>query len=198
MLKNLIRGGNCCHWTYSVCFVAGVVLFILISVSHGSIGWHFWRQPLSDLAFMTVATYALQVLWGQTRLRYVVRGLAFLFVLVYLVQSYYFAISDEYITVLALENIDQFYLLLNPVLVVSIVVVVAIAAGVSWLLCRRPLTVGRRGCWRSCLCSAVFSLWRRTICCRSRLIGWRLSAKSVTLAIRHSGDCGRMRPWLRG
>ena len=88
------------------------------------------------------------------------RCFAFFFVLIYFVQCYYYAVASEFVTTLALENMDQIYLLLTPTLLLLIVAVVVASFFISYFLgkCRvqfsgKTLLI----CSGFCLFSILFS-----------------------------------------
>ena len=121
---------------FALCFLIGEALFIGTGAMHTLIGWwHHWKEPFFDLLLLM----SMAILWRNFAEKFsrvfaiAIKCVFTFFVVLYFVQCYYFAVANEFITTLALENLDQIYLLLTPKILFLILIVITI----SLLICRQ-------------------------------------------------------------
>lgn len=80
----------------------------------------YW-VPVPELLFVILTLFLIERLWNKKVIKYISMSLSMIFICIFLLQDVYYAKSGEFISSLALENLNQAYLIMKPVYVVLII-----------------------------------------------------------------------------
>jgi len=80
----------------------------------------YW-VPVPELIFVILTLFLIERLWSKNAIKYISMFVSMLVIYVFLLQDVYYARSGEFISELALENLNQAYLVMKPVYILFII-----------------------------------------------------------------------------
>ena len=122
--------------------LSGTVLWlswILSVISYGEKEQWMFFQTIPEIVLLLTFLYLIRVI--KNKWKYVGQGILFILCIVYFIQCIYYSQVGEFMSILALENADQAYLLIRPAYIICLLVIL----GVSFVLVRgRTLYLSKR------------------------------------------------------
>lgn len=122
--------------------LSGIVLWlswILSVISYGEKEQWMFFQTIPEIVLLLTFLYLIRVI--KNKWKYVGQGILFILCIVYFIQCIYYSQVGEFMSILALENADQAYLLIRPAYIICLLVIL----GVSFVLVRgRTLYLSKR------------------------------------------------------
>lgn len=133
--------------------LSGIVLWlswILAVISYGEKEWWMFFQTIPEIVLLLTFLYLIRVI--KNKWKYVGQGILFILCIVYFIQCIYYSQVGEFMSILALENADQAYLLIRPAYIICLLVIL----GVSFVLVQgRKLYLSKRNLFISIVISVL-------------------------------------------
>ena len=104
--------------------LSGIVLWlswILAVISYGEKEWWMFFQAIPEIVLLLTFLYLIRVI--KNKWKYVGQGILFILCIVYFIQCIYYSQVGEFMSILALENADQAYLLIRPAYIICLLVI---------------------------------------------------------------------------
>ena len=109
--------------------------WLLADVYYGEKNTMMYFQPIIEILFLWIMSCIVQKLKNQWQL--IGKTILFFTLMIYFVQCLYYSQVGEFISVLALENADQIYLLVQPIYICILLLIIF----TSTFLCKKSNSI---------------------------------------------------------
>lgn len=108
--------------------LSGIVLWIswiLSVISYGGKEQWIFFQTIPEIVLLLTFLYLIRV--SPNKWKHLGQSIIFLLCIIYFIQCIYYSYIGEFISILALENADQAYLLIRPAYIICLLVIIAVS-----------------------------------------------------------------------
>lgn len=108
--------------------LSGIVLWlswILSVISYGEKEQWMFFQTIPEIVLLLIFLYLIRV--SKNKWKHIGQSIIFLLCIIYFIQCIYYSQVGEFMSILALENADQAYLLIRPAYIIWLLVIIVVS-----------------------------------------------------------------------